>query len=143
MSAAWTGFREDSSAVLAINNRRWKASMSSEGSFAKALAAGFASDGMKRLIAKQAQPSYVIGDGTEVVLGDSVCIPEKVCGSRVGQWGEVVSLADDGLGIRFTEKVAGITREFFEWSDLSGARASAVPRARKRISVTPPASEHR
>lgn len=59
----------------------------------------------------------MIGDGTKVVLGDHVRIPEHVCGRRAGMWGEVVKLGDEGLGIRFEETVSGITREFFEWED--------------------------
>lgn len=112
--------------------------MSSEGRFAKALLEGFRSPAMAKRIDELNRPAYVIGDGNAVVLGDAVRIPERVGGRRAGQWGEVVKLADEGLGLRFGEKVFGITREFFEWDELSGARATAAPRARKRLSVTPP-----
>lgn len=112
--------------------------MSSEGRFAKALLDGFHSPAMAKRIVELNRPSYIIGDGNAVVLGDAVRIPESVGGPRSGQWGDVVKLSDEGLGLRFEEKVSGITREFFEWDELSGARATAAPRTRKRLSVTPP-----
>ncbi|TLX16382.1 hypothetical protein [Rhizobium sp. MHM7A] len=112
--------------------------MSSEGKFAKALFDGFANPAVRKRIADLNRPSYEIGDGTDVVLGDYVIIPLAFGGRRAGQWAEVIKLSDDGLGLRFDQKVGGITREFFEWQDLMGARATAAPRDRKRASVTPP-----
>jgi hypothetical protein len=112
--------------------------MSSEEKFAKALFDGFTNSAVRKGIAYFNRPSYEIGDGTDVVLGDCVVIPEAFGGRRASQWAQVVKLSDDGLGLRFDEKVGGITREFFEWQNLMGARATAAPRDRKRTSVTPP-----
>lgn len=112
--------------------------MSSEEAFAKGLAAGFASPAVRKLIEKHARPSFVVGDGTEMVLGDFVMVPERFGGRRAGQWAEVIKLSEDGLGLRFQEKIGGVTREFLEWDDLMGARATAAPRDRKRLSVMPP-----
>ncbi|MBY3157187.1 hypothetical protein HFO56_33220 [Rhizobium laguerreae] len=112
--------------------------MTSEENFAKALADGFLSSAVRKRLEISDRPSYVVGDGTAVVLDDHVRIPESVGGPRAGQWGVVIKLSADGLGIRFEDKVARITREFFEWNELSGARATAAPRDRKRKSVTPP-----
>lgn len=112
--------------------------MSSEKRFAKALFEGFRSCEVRKRIELLNSRSFVIGDGTAMVLGDQVRIPARVGGRRADQWAEVVQLSDEGLGLRFEEKVAGITREFFEWSDLVGAAVVAVPRKGKRNSVTPP-----
>ena len=113
--------------------------MTSEASFAKGLMAFFVDPAIRKQIEDQKRPSYEIGDGTEVVLNDYIVIPDAFGGRRAGQWAVVVKLSDEGLGLRFQEKIGGVTREFFEWSDLMGARASAAPRDRKRMSVTPPA----
>jgi hypothetical protein len=114
--------------------------MNSDEKFAQALFDGFTNPAVPKRIADLNRPSYEIGDGAEVVLGDRVIIPQAFGGRRAGQWAEVVKLSDDGLGLRFDEKVGGITREFFEWQDLLGTRATAAPRDRKRASVTPPAA---
>lgn len=114
--------------------------MSTEERFAKALVEGFRSPGLAKRIGNLNRPSYSIGDGTSVVLGDAVRIPDSCGGRRAGQWGEVLKLSDEGLGLRFNEKVSGITREFFEWDELTGARATAAPRTRKRLFITPPSS---
>lgn len=107
-------------------------------SFAAALEDGFQSSGVAKRISDLNRPSYVVGDGTAVYLGDHVRIPEHVDGRRRGEWGEVVALGAEGLGIRFKQKFAGITRELFDWDDLRGARATAISRQRKRVSVIPP-----
>jgi hypothetical protein len=112
--------------------------MPSEGKFAKALMEGFTNPAVRKKLAELARPSYVIGDGTDVVLGDFIVIPKDFGGSRADQLAVVIKLSEDGLGLRFKEKIAGITREFFDWSDLIGASAMAAPRDRKRLSVTPP-----
>lgn len=112
--------------------------MTSEESFAKGLMGFFADPAVRKRLADQSRASYEIGDGTEVVLDDYIMIPDAFGGRRAGQWAVVVKLSDEGLGLRFQEKIGGITREFFDWSDLMGARASAAPRDRKRSSVMPP-----
>lgn len=113
-------------------------SISSEDRFARGLAGFFTDPGVRKMLADQARRSFRIGDGTDVVIGDYVRIPSAVGGRRAGQVATVVQLSNDGLGLRFEEKIAGITREFFEWSDLMDADARAAPRDRKRTSVTPP-----
>jgi hypothetical protein len=112
--------------------------MSSVDKFAKALTEGFFSNGVQHRLDVLKRPAYVIGDGTAVALDDYVLIPERVGGPMAGQWAVVVKLTDDGLGVRFQQKVGRVTREFFAWSELSGARATAAPRERKMKSVTPP-----
>lgn len=112
--------------------------MSGEERFAKALFDGFRSPEVRKRIELLNSPSFVIGDGTAMVLGDLVSIPKRVGGRRAGHWGEVVKLSEGGLGIRFEEKIAGITREFFEWDELTGAAVASVPRKGKRASIMPP-----
>ncbi|MCS4090091.1 hypothetical protein [Rhizobium sp. BK176] len=112
--------------------------MSSADEFAKALAQGFLSNGVRERLDELNRPSYAIGDGTEVALDDHLLIPERVGGPRAGQWAVVVKLSADGLGVRFQQKVGRVTREFFVWNELAGARATAAPRGRKRKTVTPP-----
>ncbi|WP_315921983.1 hypothetical protein [Mesorhizobium sp. SP-1A] len=117
--------------------------MNSEKRFAKALFEGFRSPEVRKRIEQFNSPSYTIGDGTPVVLGDQLRIPEAVGGRRAKEWGEVVQLSDEGLGIRFEEKIAGITREFFEWDELTGAAVVAVPRKGKRASIVPPVTHEK
>jgi hypothetical protein len=114
--------------------------MSSAEKFAKALAQGFLSGVVRERLDDLNRPSYVIGDGTEVALDDHVIVPDRVGGPRAGEWGAVVKLSDDGLGLKFPSKVGRVTREFFGWSELKGARATASPRERKRKrkTVIPP-----
>jgi hypothetical protein len=114
--------------------------MTSAANFAKGLVGFFADPEVRKRLADHQRPSYEIGDGTEVVLDDYITIPEAFGGRRAGQWAVVIKLSDEGLGLRFDEKIGGITREFFEWSDLMGAKASAAPRDRKRTSVMPPST---
>ncbi|NTF18172.1 hypothetical protein G6L37_07115 [Agrobacterium rubi] len=114
--------------------------MDSARKFAEALEKGFNSPGVKRRIEELKRPAYAIGDGTAVALGDHVRIPENVGGRRAGEWGVVVMVDDEGLGIRFQQKFAGITREFFEWADLRGASATAISRKGKRAFALPPSA---
>lgn len=108
--------------------------------FAKALFDGFNSAAVRKKIEQLNSPSFVVGDGTAVVLGDRLCIPDEVGGLRAAQWADVVQLSDEGLGLRFEEKIAGITQEFFEWNELVGASVIAVRRKGKRRAVVPPKS---
>lgn len=112
--------------------------MNSEKRFAKALFEGFRSPEVRKRIEQLNSPSFVIGDGTAMVLGDQVRIPKSVGGRRADHWGEVVQLSEGGLGIRFEEKIAGITREFYDWNELTGAAVVAVPRKGKRAAIVPP-----
>jgi hypothetical protein len=112
--------------------------MTSEDRFAKALAEGFANAAVKKRIAELNGPSFVIGDGNAISRGDRVVIPKAMGGVRAGQVGRVVSLFPDGLGLRFDQKVSGVTREFFEWEEITGASVLSVSRTRKRDTITPP-----
>lgn len=112
--------------------------MTSEAKFARALLEGFRSKGVRQRLDILKRPAYMVGDRTAVALENHIQIPKSVGDPRGGQWGVVVKLSDDGLGVRFPNKVGRVTREFFQWSELSGAMATAAPRERKRKSVTPP-----
>jgi hypothetical protein len=112
--------------------------MSSEAKFAKALMEGFLSSGVQHRLDILNRKTYVVGDGTAVALDDHVLIPERLGGPRAGQWAVVVKLTDEGLGVRFQHKVGRVTREFFEWNELAGARATAAPREFKIKTVSRP-----
>ena len=115
--------------------------MDSSGRFAKGLAEFFLSPHVAKRLAELNRDAYVIGDGKQVCLNDFVLIPDSAGSSRKGTWGVVVMLDEEGLGLRFKERVGKVTHEFFAWEELMSARCTAAPRQRKRKSVVPPRLE--
>lgn len=105
--------------------------------FSKALAEGFTNPAVRNQSKQFSAKSFRIGDGEAVLIGDKVVIPQSFGGSRADTVGEVISLFEDGLGLRFNEDVEGIKREFFAWTEIDGATIIASSKRRRSASIPP------
>lgn len=107
-----------------------------KGDFARGLSAAFADPQVSARLRMMNRPGYRIGDGAGVAVGDIVEIPSAFGGWRAKDWGQVISINEDGALLRFAEKIGKVNREFFNWADLAGAYVAETDRGpRKRLVV--------